>query len=62
MMPDDRDRILEAEELVEGLLDTIYAIQTARREKLIPLTILSPVEAVLRRVGALLEEVEQNAG
>lgn len=62
MMPDDRDRILEAEELVEGLLDTIYAIQTARQEKLIPLTILSPVEAVLRRVGALLEEVEQNAG
>lgn len=52
------DRILEAEELVQGLLDTRYAIQTARQDVLIPITILSTFEAVLKRVDLLLKEVE----
>lgn len=52
------DRILEAEELVQGLLDTMYAIQTARQDALIPITILSTFEAVLKRVHLLLKEVE----
>lgn len=52
------DRILEAEELVQGLLDTMYAIQTARQDVLIPITILSTFEAVLKRVDLLLKEVE----
>ena len=52
------DQILEAEELVHGLLDTMYAIQTARQDVLIPITILSTFEAVLKRVHLLLKEVE----
>lgn len=52
------DRILEAEELVQGLLDTMYAIQTARQDVLIPITILSTFEVVLKRVHLLLKEVE----
>lgn len=52
------DQILEAEELVQGLLDTMYAIQTARQDVLIPITILSTFEAVLKRVHLLLKEVE----
>lgn len=54
------DRIFEAEELVQGLLDTIYAIQTARQDVVIPITILSTFEAVLRRVDLLLKEAETN--
>ncbi len=52
------DQILEAEELVQGLVDTMYAIQTARQDVLIPITILSTFEAVLKRVHLLLKEVE----
>lgn len=58
MEPNKLDRILEAEELVQGLLDTMYAIQTARQDVLIPITILSTFEAVLKRVDLLLKEVE----
>lgn len=50
----------EAEELVQGLLDTMYAIQTARQDVVIPITILSTFEAVLRRVDLLLKEAETN--
>ena len=52
------DWISEAEELVQGLLDTMYAIQTARQDVVIPITILSTFEAVLKRVDLLLKEVE----
>ncbi len=43
---------------MQGLLDTMYAIQTARQDVLIPITILSTFEAVLKRVHLLLKEVE----
>lgn len=61
MVPNNLDRILEAEELVQGLLDTMYAIQSARQDVLIPITILNTFEAVLKRVHLLLKEVETNA-
>lgn len=55
MENDNLDRILEAEEHVKGLLDLIYTIQTARQDSLIPVTILSPFETVLKRVQLLLK-------
>lgn len=62
MEPNNLDKILEAEELIKGLLDTMFAIHTAQQDELIPITILSPFEAVLKRVHLLLEEVERNNG
>ncbi len=55
------DRILEAEELAKGLLDTMYAIQTAQHDELIPITILSPFETVLKRIYSLLKEIEETS-
>lgn len=60
MEPNNLDRILEMKELVNGLLDIMYTIQTAQQDELIPITILSPFEAVLKRVYTLLEETEKN--
>lgn len=60
MNPNNLDRILEAEELVKGLIDTMLTIQTAQQDELMPITILNPFEAALKRVYSLLEEVERN--
>lgn len=60
MNPNNLDRILEAEELVKGLIDMIFTIQTAQQDELVPITILSPFEAVLKRIYSLLEEVEKS--
>lgn len=54
------DRILEAKELVNGLVDTIYTIRTAQQDDLVPLTILIPFEVALKKVYSLLEDVEKN--
>ena len=54
------DWILEAEELVKGLLDTMLTIRTAQQDELIPLTILCPFEVVLKRVDLLLKEIEES--
>lgn len=60
MNPNNLDRILEAEELVKGLIDMMFTIQTAQQDELVPITILSPFEAVLEKIHSLLEEVEKN--
>ena len=60
MNPTNLDKILEAEELVKGLVDTMLTIQTAQQDELVPITILSPFGAVLKRVYLLLEEVEKS--
>lgn len=60
MESNNLDRILESEELVKGLLDIMYAIQTAQQDALIPITILSPFETVLNRVYLLLKEIEES--
>lgn len=60
MNPDNLDRILEAEELVKGLVDTMLTIQTAQQGELVPITILSLFEAALKKVYSLLEEVEKS--
>lgn len=58
----DLDKILEAQELVKGLLDIMYAMQTAGQDKLLSITILNPFEAVLIRISLLLAEVEEKIG
>ena len=45
---------------MKGLLDIMYAIQTAQQDVLIPITILSPFETVLNRVYLLLKEIEES--
>ena len=60
MESNNLDRILESEELVKGLLDIMYAIQTAQQDALIPITILSPFETALNRVSLLLKEIEES--
>lgn len=62
MESNNLDRILEMEELVKGLLDIMYTIQTAQQDELVPITILSPFEAVLKRIHTLLKEIEKSAG
>lgn len=54
------EKVLEAKELAEGLLDITYTIQTAQQDKLIPITILKPFEAVLKQIYLLLKEVEES--
>lgn len=56
------DKILEAQELVKGLLDIMYAMQTAEQDKLLPITILNPFGTVLMRISILLAEIEKMAG
>lgn len=53
------DNIQQAKNLVKGLRDVMFYIETAEQDKLIPITILSPFEAVLEEVGSLLEEMEE---
>lgn len=60
MNPNNLDKVLEAEELVKGLMDMIFTIHTAQQDGLVPITILSPFEAVLEKIHSLLEEVEKN--
>jgi len=62
MEPRNRDCILEADDLTSGLLETIYAIQTAQQDNLIPITILSTFEAVLKQIHSLLGEVKGSMG
>lgn len=54
------EKVLEAKELAEGMLDIMYTIQTAQQDRLIPITILKPFEAVLKQVYLLLKEVEES--
>lgn len=53
------DSIQQAKNLVKGLRDVMFYIETAEQDKLIPITILSPFEAVLEEVSSLLEEMEE---
>lgn len=53
------EKVLEAKELAEGLLDIMYTIQTAQQDRMIPITILKPFETVLKQIYLLLKEVEE---
>ena len=47
----------QVEGLVKGLLDTMYYIETAEQDKLIPITILCPFETVLEKIYSLVKEI-----
>lgn len=53
------DKLRQAIELINRLLDTMIYIETAEQDRLIPITILCPFEAVLEKVGLLLKEIEE---
>ena len=53
------DRLLQAKDLVKGLRDIMFYMETAEQDKLIPITILGPSEVVLEKVYSLLVEMEE---
>ena len=53
----ERGHIEQVEGLVKGLLDTMYYIETAEQDKLIPITILCPFETVLEKIYSLVKEI-----
>lgn len=53
------DRLLQAKDLVKGLRDIMFYMETAEQDKLIPITILGPSEVVLEKVYSLLTEMEE---
>jgi len=52
-----RGNMEQVENLVKGLLDTMYYIETAEQDKMIPITILSSYETVLEKIYSLIKEI-----
>ena len=59
MQLDSLDKLRQAKDLINGLLDMMIYIEDARQDKLIPVTILCPFVAVLEKVFLMLDEVER---
>lgn len=59
MRLENLDKLRRAEDLINGLLDMMIYIEDARQDKLIPITVLCPFEAVLERAYLMLNEVEK---
>ena len=53
------DKLYQAEKLINGLFDTMVYIEMAEQDRLIPITILCPFEAVLGKAGLLLKKIEE---
>ena len=53
------DKIKQAEELVKGLLDIMYYMETAKQDILIPISVLCPFEAVLEKIYSLLKDADE---
>lgn len=53
------DKLEKTKELVKGLQDTMFYIETAKQDCVIPITILCTFETVLERIYLLLEEIEE---
>lgn len=51
------DNLEQAENLIKGLLDTTYYMETAKQDKLIPITVLCPFEAVLEKIYSLIKNI-----
>jgi len=62
MQIDSLDKLRQAKDLINGLLDMMIYIEDARQDKLIPATVLCPFEAVLERAALMLNEVEKVEG
>lgn len=44
------------------LIQVMFYMETAEQDKLIPITVRCPFEAVLEKVSSLLEEMEEERG
>lgn len=53
------DKLEQSKVLVNGLRDTMFYLETAKQDKVIPITILSTFEAVLEKIYTMLEEIEE---
>ena len=53
------DKLRQAAELINGLLDAMIYIETAEQDRLIPITILCPFEAALEKDVLLLKKIEE---
>ena len=53
------DKLEQSKALVNGLRDTMFYLETAKQDKVIPITILSTFEAVLEKIFTMLEEIEE---
>lgn len=53
------DELEQAKMLIKGLSDVMYYIETAKQDKLIPITVLCSFEAVLERTFLLIEKIEK---
>ena len=56
------DKLEQSKILVNGLRDTMFYLETAKQDKVIPVTILSTFETVLEKICSLLEEIEIKGG
>ena len=53
------DNLQQAKDLVRGLRDIMFYMETAEQDRLMPITVLAPSEAVLEKVYSLLEGMEE---
>ena len=53
------DKLEQAEGFIKGLRDTMFYLETAGQDVVIPITVLCPFEAVLEKVYCLLKEIEE---
>lgn len=53
------DKLGQSRALVKGLCDTMFYMETAKQDKLIPITILATFEEALEKVYSLLGEIEE---
>lgn len=51
------DNLEQAKNLLKGLLDTMYYMETAKQDKLIPITVLCPFEAGLEKIYSLIKDI-----
>ena len=53
------DKLGQSKALVKGVCDTMFYMETAKQDKLIPITILGTFEATLEKVYLLLKDIEE---
>lgn len=53
------DKLGQSKALVKGLCDTMFYMETAKQDKLIPITVFGTFEAALEKVYSLLGEIEE---
>lgn len=52
------EKLLKVKNLIKGLLDAMVCMEMAEQDKMVPITVLCPFEAVLEKACFLLEEAE----